>query len=259
MAGWVDQFGLNQRSLSQCGLSTLGLGDRGLWVALAVIGVWMSSTVVLFRLDLAQMPIGVKFLGLVWQIFLYTGLFVTAHDGMHGSIAPSNRALNDAIGRFVLLAYAMFPFGKMRQMHDLHHEVPCREGDPDFHNGRRKNFFAWYFNFMQNYWSWVRLGLLIAMFHVIHQVFRIPEVNLSWFWVFPSVLSSFQLFLFGTFLPHREPKGGYVNEYRATSTPFSEFWSFISCYHFGYHEEHHALPQLGWWQLPGARRSRILN
>jgi beta-carotene/zeaxanthin 4-ketolase len=31
----------------------------------------------------------------------------------------------------------------------------------------------------------------------------------------------------------------------------------ISCYHFGYHEEHHELPHLGWWQLPAARRQGI--
>jgi beta-carotene/zeaxanthin 4-ketolase len=72
-------------------------------------------------------------------------------------------------------------------------------------------------------------------------------------------MSSFQLFLFGTFLPHREPINGYVNDCHSTSTSFSEFWSFISCYHFGYHEEHHDLPHLAWWQLPAARKLRVLE
>ncbi len=233
--------------------------NQGLLVALTLIGIWISSTAILFSLDLATLPSWVKFVGFAWQMFLYTGLFVTAHDGMHGSIAPSNPKLNDAIGQFVLFSYAMFPFAKMRQMHNLHHDIPARDGDPDYHNGKRANFFAWYFNFMQNYWSWLRLGLLISTFHAVHQVLQVPEVNLTWFWVFPSVMSSFQLFLFGTFLPHSEPENGYVNECRSTSTPFSEFWSFISCYHFGYHEEHHDLPHLAWWQLPGARKLRIGN
>jgi beta-carotene/zeaxanthin 4-ketolase len=232
--------------------------NRGLWVALSLIGIWASSTTVLFSLDLAHVPIWVKLIGFVWQMFLYVGLFVTAHDGMHGSITPTNRILNDRIGHLVLFIYAMFPFAKMRRMHDLHHALPARVGDPDFHNGKHQNFFAWYFNFMQNYWSWLRLVLLISTFHVVHQVLHISEANLSWFWVFPSVMSSFQLFLFGTFLPHREPATGYVNVSHSTSTPFSEFWSFISCYHFGYHEEHHDLPHLAWWQLPAARKLRVL-
>jgi beta-carotene/zeaxanthin 4-ketolase len=231
--------------------------NRGLWVALSLIGIWATSTVLLLSADLANMPLWAKCGGFAVQMFLYVGLFVTAHDAMHGSIAPTNPQLNDAIGWFVLFVYAMFPFTKMRQMHNLHHDLPARVGDPDFHNGKHQNFFGWYFNFMQNYWSWLRLGLLISTFHIVHQLFGVPEANLAWFWVFPSVASSFQLFLFGTFLPHREPSDGYVNDCRATSTPFSEFWSFISCYHFGYHEEHHDLPHLSWWELPQARKLRL--
>jgi beta-carotene/zeaxanthin 4-ketolase len=233
--------------------------NHGIWVALSLIGIWLISTKALFSLNLTQLPNWVKLVGCAWQMFLYVGLFVTAHDGMHGSIAPSYPKLNDAIGRLVLFAYAMFPFGKMRQMHNIHHDIPAREGDPDYHNGKQSNFFAWYFNFMQNYWSWLRIILLISTFHAVHQVLHVSESNLSWFWVFPSVMSSFQLFFFGTFLPHRQPVNGYVNHCRATSTPFSEFLSFISCYHFGYHEEHHDLPHLGWWQLPAARKLRLWN
>lgn len=230
---------------------------RGLWVALSLIGIWAISTVTLLSLDFAMLPNWLRVVGFAWQMFLYVGLFVTAHDGMHGSIFPSNPKLNDAIGRFVLFVYGMFPFAKMRRMHDLHHDFPARPCDPDFHNGKHRNFFAWYFNFMQNYWSWLRLALLILTFHTVHQVFRVPEINLAWFWVFPSVMSSFQLFLFGTFLPHRQPIDGYINQSHSTSTMFSEFWSFISCYHFGYHEEHHDLPHLAWWQLPTAHKARL--
>jgi beta-carotene/zeaxanthin 4-ketolase len=59
-----------------------------------------------------------------------------------------------------------------------------------------------------------------------------------------------QLFYFGTFLTHREPTEGYTNPHRTTSNHFSHFWSFITCYHFGYHKEHHEYPQLPWWKLP---------
>ena len=30
--------------------------------------------------------------------FFYTGIFITAHDAMHGLVSPSYRKLNDAIG-----------------------------------------------------------------------------------------------------------------------------------------------------------------
>lgn len=233
--------------------------DPGVWMALLILGVWASSTLFWFQVDFAQLPIAGRWVGFVWQMFLYTGLFVTAHDAMHGSVAPHSRGINDTIGRVALFIYALFPFGRMREMHQLHHEIPGRSGDPDYHNGRHTHFFGWYWNFMQNYWSWLRLGLLIGTFHAVHQFLHVPEANLAWFWVFPSVASSFQLFFFGTFLPHQEPTGGYRNECHAQSTPLPEFWSLITCYHFGYHEEHHEMPHLAWWQLPQARRQRLAS
>jgi len=72
----------------------------------------------------------------------------------------------------------------------------------------------------------------------------------------PSIASSLQLFFFGTYLPHREPEGGYVSETRAQSSNWSVFWSFITCYHFGYHEEHHEQPNVPWWGLPGLHQQR---
>ncbi|MGI0491720.1 fatty acid desaturase [Alkalinema pantanalense CENA528] len=230
---------------------------RGVTVACGVLGTWALSTALWLSLDWQQISWGIRCLGFLCQTFLYTGLFVTAHDAMHGSVAPRDRQLNDCIGQIALFCYAMFPFKKMAEMHHLHHAIPARPGDPDYHNGRWTHFFGWYAQFMVNYWSWIRLFLLICSFHVVHQLFHIEEANLTCFWVLPSVASSFQLFFFGTFLPHREPAEGYHNPCHARSTAFSEFWSFITCYHFGYHEEHHELPHLAWWQLPAARRMRM--
>jgi fatty acid desaturase len=31
--------------------------------------------------------------------FFYTGIFITAHDAMHGLVSPSYRKLNDVIGK----------------------------------------------------------------------------------------------------------------------------------------------------------------
>jgi beta-carotene ketolase (CrtW type) len=44
--------------------------------------------------------------------------------------------------------------------------------------------------------------------------------------------------------------GGYTNPHRAQSNPLPIFWSFITCYHFGYHQEHHEYPHVPWWKLP---------
>ena len=66
-----------------------------------------------------------------------------------------------------------------------------------------------------------------------------------------------QLFYFGTFLPHSEPEGGYSEPHRAKSTSYPVWLSFITCYHFGYHEEHHEYPHVCWWQLPEIYQLRL--
>jgi beta-carotene ketolase (CrtW type) len=84
---------------------------------------------------------------------------------------------------------------------------------------------------------------------------HIPMSNLILFWLLPLSLSSIQLFYFGIFLPHRRPKTGYTNRHCAKSSYYSIFWSFVTCYHFGYHWEHHEYPHLPWYKLPLAVRS----
>ncbi|HTL89765.1 MAG TPA: fatty acid desaturase [Leptolyngbya sp.] len=231
--------------------------DRGVFVALTVIGTWATSLTILLTTNISMMPIPVRVAAIAIQTFLYTGLFITAHDAMHGAVSPSNRKLNDLIGSLALRVYALFTLKEMIRTHWQHHDHPASENDPDFHNGKAKNAVAWYLYFMVRYWSWTRIICLIAMFHVMHRLFHISEVNLTLFWMIPSIASSLQLFFFGTFLPHREPAGGYQNESRAQSTNWSPFWSFLSCYHFGYHLEHHERPDLAWWQLPGLHQHRL--
>jgi beta-carotene/zeaxanthin 4-ketolase len=219
---------------------------RGLSIALAIIGVWAGSLVFLLSLDLSQISVTRVVLSMLGQTFLYTGLFITAHDAMHGVVSPQNPRLNNLIGSFTLLVYGLFPYRKLLKKHWLHHHHPASELDPDFHNGSNKNFFAWYLYFMKGYWSWWRLFGLMAIFNVASIAFHIPEKNLTLFWVIPSIASSVQLFYFGTFRPHQEPKQGYDNPFRAKTYPLPSFWSFTTCYHFGYHRE----PQVPWWQLP---------
>jgi beta-carotene ketolase (CrtW type) len=68
----------------------------------------------------------------------------------------------------------------------------------------------------------------------------------------PLVLSSWQLFVVGTYLPHR---GQCVPEQSAhpISLNLPPWLSLLACFHFGYHREHHDNPGLNWFQLPSAR------
>lgn len=227
---------------------------KGLAIALAIISLWAMSLIFLLSLDLDQIPIIWIGVGLVLQTFLYTGLFITAHDAMHGVVYPKNTIINNFVGTVALLVYGLFSYKELLKKHHLHHRFPSSEKDPDFHDLKHKDFFSWYLYFMKNYWSWTRLMGLALIFIILHFALQISIANIALFWIIPSLLSSVQLFYFGTFLTHQEPKGGYTNPHRAESTSFSVLWSFITCYHFGYHEEHHQYPNVPWWKLPEVRK-----
>jgi len=53
---------------------------------------------------------------------LYMGLFVTAHDAMHGAVCGRRRrALNDALGRACITCYAFFSYARLYEEHWRHH------------------------------------------------------------------------------------------------------------------------------------------
>ena len=236
--------------------SLSGAANRSLMIAISMFCLWATSLTYLFRLDISHWSLWMKLPLMVWQTFLYTGLFIIAHDAMHGAVYPKNSKINDLIGAIALFFYALFSFKQLKQKHWQHHQHPVSERDPDSHNGKHQNFFAWYFQFMKSHWSWLRILVLIAIFHTLRLTLSLPTENMTLFWVIPSIASSMQLFFFGTYLPHREPEGGYKNHHRAQSSPLPVIWSFLTCYHFGYHEEHHEYPQLAWWQLPAAAKAQ---
>lgn len=221
----------------------------GVIIAFIMIGLWASSLIFLLSLDISNIHFLWILLAILLQTFLYTGLFITAHDAMHGLVFPNNPRVNNLIGTIAALLYGLFSYKELLKKHWLHHHHPASELDPDFHDSKHKNFFAWYFHFMKGYWSWTRLIGLILIFQFLNHVVHLPEINLTLFWIISPILSSVQLFYFGTFLTHREPEGGYSNPHRAKSNSLPVFWSFITCYHFGYHKEHHEYPHVPWWKL----------
>jgi beta-carotene ketolase (CrtW type) len=111
---------------------------------------------------------------------------------------------------------------------------------------------------MRNYLSPLQLLGIAVVFNFLIFIVRVPFLNMILFWAIPSLGSTFQLFHFGTYLPHREPPGGYTNKHHARSNDYPFVVSLLTCYHFGYHLEHHMYPYVQWWRLPSVRR-RLLK
>ncbi len=129
----------------------------GVLIALLIIGLWASSLLFLLSVNISKIPLIWIGIGILWQTFLYTGLFITAHDAMHGVVFPTNSQINTLIGSVAALIYGLFSYKELLKKHWLHHHHPASELDPDFHDTKHKNFFAWYFHFMIGYWSWTRI------------------------------------------------------------------------------------------------------
>lgn len=171
---------------------------------------------------------------------LFTGLFITAHDAMHGTVTP-NKKLNRLIGYLCAFLYAGFFYANLFIKHHQHHKHVHTEKDPDY---APHGFWRWYFSFMLNYLTIAQLIVMAVVYNILK--IWVDQQNLLLFWVTPSLLSTFQLFYFGTYLPH---KGVHENEHHASTQKKNHFLAFISCYFFGYHLEHHQKPNMPWWQL----------
>lgn len=227
----------------------------GLVLAVLVSGLWaltLGSSLVRPFAAMSAVEVALR-LGL--QTWLYTGLFITAHDAMHGTVAPGRPRLNDAVGTVAVGLYALFPYATLKSEHRLHHQHPAAPGDPDWHGGTHTGFVRWYLRFVGHYVRWAQVVGMAVVFNVLAHALGVGEANLIVLWVLPSLLSTVQLFYFGTYLPHREAGAPFRDHHRARSNDYGAFTSLVSCFHFGYHWEHHARPGVPWWALPAARRS----
>jgi beta-carotene ketolase (CrtW type) len=217
--------------------------NTGLLIAFIVIACWALSITLLMQWTV-NFANPLLYLFILVQMHLYTGLFITAHDAMHGTISP-NKKLNDFAGYTCTLLYASFWYPKLYAKHHQHHSHVHTKNDPDYHEG---NFIQWYIRFIRNYLSVWQIVVMAVLFNILK--LWIPQPNLLLFWVLPSLLSTLQLFYFGTYLPH---KGEHDNKYQSRSQSKNHVVAFLSCYFFGYHYEHHDAPWLPWWKLWRAR------
>ncbi len=224
---------------------TLAGAVTGGWLALHVLDVFVLP----WRAALILSPLLVAL-----QCWLSVGLFIVSHDAMHGSLAPFRPNTNRAVGRTVLLLYAGIWYDALVTRHFAHHRAPGTEHDPDFAGDGRVGFWRWFGRFFAEYLSVGQVARLMAGTAVYLLLFGVPMERLLLFWALPAILSAFQLFYFGTYLPHRAEEDEFGDDHRARSNDFSWIMSLLTCFHFGYHHEHHDGPSVPWWRLPALRR-----
>ncbi|MEB3303862.1 MAG: fatty acid desaturase [Cyanobacteriota bacterium] len=233
---------------------------RGLLLAAGIVLGWLGSLVILLPTTLANLSSGMILLSVLGRTLLQTGLFIVAHDAMHGTLWPERPGANQRIGESLLLLYAGLPYAQCLANHRRHHLHAGSAQDPDHHPEGKGGLAPWFCAFMAAYLSprqitllavlWLTIAVLAAGFSAS------PLTNVGLYCILPTLLSSFQLFFVGTYVPHR--KSGLPLESETTHCPRSldcpPWISLLCCYHFGYHWEHHAFPHLAWHQLPQARR-----
>lgn len=224
----------------------------GVVVASSVLVLWLGSLAALLVHGVAGMHPALVVAFVLGRAWLTTGLFITAHDAMHRSVSR-RRAVNDAFGYVACFLFAAMSYGRLVKNHGLHHAAPGTVDDPDF-CVRSRAFPVWFGSFMWRYTTVLQLVTMAVLYNILH--LRFDDGTLWAFWVGPALLASVQLFLFGTYLPHRTPHTADMGEHRARSLRAGPVVAFVSCYFFGYHREHHEAPGVPWWRLGHARRAR---
>ncbi|RFC65309.1 beta-carotene ketolase [Fulvimarina endophytica] len=227
----------------------------GLTLCVCVISAWFAIHIAaVFFFEITASTLAFVPLITAVQCWLTVGLFIVAHDAMHGSLAPGRRRLNGAIGAFILFVYAGFAWRKVRDAHFSHHDAPGTEADPDFFADDPENFWPWFRTFFSRYFG-LRSVLFVSTVVTTYLVVLGARVeNVVLFYGMPSLLSSLQLFYFGTYRPHRhEEEGHFADAHNARSNEFGYLASLFTCFHFGYHHEHHIAPWTPWWALPHMR------
>ena len=230
----------------------------GLALALAIFGSWLALhlfSMFVFDLEWASLPLAIGMAAV--QCWLSVGLFIVSHDAMHGSLVPRGGRTNDVIGGFLLFIYAGFSWKRMREAHFAHHRAPGSATDPDFSVNHPTRFWPWYAEFLRRYFGWQSIAFVFAVVLAYWLLFGVPVTKIVLLYGLPAIASSMQLFYFGTYRPHRHDTAGFADRHNARTDSFGWLKSLATCFHFGYHHEHHLAPHVPWWRLPAARRTHI--
>lgn len=214
----------------------------GISIACLIIVCWVAVLSIGLQIPLRNQPYWLLLL-IPLQTHLFTGLFISAHDAMHGTLAPLAPKTNRWLGTIAAGLFAFNNYRKLLPAHHNHHRHVATELDPDYHP---PGFWPWYFKFLKEYVSLWQIVIIAVLFNVALRF--VPLENLLAMYVVPSVLSTLQLFYFGTYLPHRGEHEA-SNKHFARSQKKNHWLAFFTCYFFGYHFEHHDSPGTPWWLL----------
>jgi len=214
---------------------------------LLIMGLWGGHLAFVLTSVEAAWSNPWMYLHILIQAYLYTGLFITGHDAMHQTVSK-NKRINRAIGTVAVFLFAGMSYQRLIRNHWDHHRYPATEKDPDFYV-KSQNFFAWWFMFMVRYTTLWQLLAMAAIFNLFKYVAGVAVPSLVAFWIIPALLGTFQLFYFGTFVPHRKPHTEAMGKHRARTQKRNHLWAMVTCYFFGYHNEHHLWPGVPWWKL----------
>ncbi|PTL84001.1 fatty acid desaturase [Vitiosangium sp. GDMCC 1.1324] len=225
----------------------------GVLIALSVLGAWVGHLVWLLAAARLSLASPLTYLHIALQAYLCTGLFITGHDAMHGTVSR-HRWVNQAVGSAACFLFAGLSYRRLVVNHRAHHANPTGADDPDF-STRTQSFWPWFATFMVRYTTWPQLLVMAAKFNLLLYL-GVAQWRIVAFWVVPSLLGTVQLFYFGTFLPHRRPDTPDMAPHHARSLPRNHLWAMLSCYFFGYHWEHHESPSTPWWRLWKMRDAR---
>lgn len=225
--------------------TVVATGIAAAWLTIHLVGIFA------FSLTAESWWIVVPLVAL--QMWLSTGLFITAHDCMHGAFAPARPAVNRWVGRVALMMYAGLDYDRMVPNHFAHHRHVGTAADPDFDAANPRHPLRWLRHFFTGYyshWQIVRIVVVLSLY----QIAGAHLLNIIVFWAIPALLAVVQLFWFGTFLPHRHAADAFPDRHNARSTAFGPLMSVVTCFNFGgFHHEHHLYPNVPWWRLPAMR------
>jgi len=224
----------------------------GLVLAILIIGLWLSHLVYTLMFVPVVWASPWTYMHIIVQGYLSTGLFITAHDAIHGTVVKGRRG-NNAIGTLAAFLFAGLWYPRLAANHHKHHHHPADAVlDPDYHPSN--NLVIWFVTFMWRYTTVWQLLIMAIAYNLLK--LRVEEVRLWMWWIVPSFLGCFQLFTIGTYLPHRKPHTSEM-PHNARSMPLNHVLAMLACYFFGYHTEHHLSPGTPWWQIWRVKERRI--
>ena len=144
----------------------------GILAAVTIITLWASHLFYSLKYSEVNFTSPLFYLHVLIQGYLFTGLFITAHDAMHGTVSQ-NKTINKFTGVLTTFLFAGLSYGKLLKNHKLHHIHSGTAEDPDY-SVKSQNFFVWFAKFFMKYVSIYQIIIVGINFNVLKYFF--PEI-----------------------------------------------------------------------------------